>query len=312
MKAIIPEKMKQSWSNKKSVRLMLIAATILGLTLACSIPGFSQPTEAPEGAVETRVAETMAAATTVEGPTGEETPSPSENPTETLTETPSSTPSPTLSPTATLTATPEIVRVSVSGDTFCRTGPGIIYEGKGILNTDQESEIIARDPTGTFWYITNPDASGNCWIGGRYATPEGPTDSLPVYTPPPTPTPGVELVVDFREMDGCVATWMEFTVDNTGDLPLESFTVTLEDRDSGETFGPRTENAFVTWNGCLDDTDQDSIPTGSTGYFMSAQIDDPSYNPRGEPFQATIKICSQENLGGLCQTRVVNFTAPSP
>jgi len=112
------------------------------------------------------------------------TPSPMPSPTLTLT--------PTISPTITLTSTPETPRVHVDADTFCRLGPD--RPPLGALLVGQESEILAKDPWGYFWYIVNPDGAGeNCWIWSRYATPEGPLDSLPVFTPHPTFTATVTV-----------------------------------------------------------------------------------------------------------------------
>lgn len=296
--------------NKSPWRWAAAVSLLAAASLACSIPGLDLGAGADGETVGTSVAATVAARTGTGGaPTGEpldtDTPAPSN------TATPAPTGTATAVPTATLTPTPEDAVVRVSGDTFCRAGPGEVYEGRGILNTDQESVIIARDPTGNFWYIENPDQPGEkCWIWGNYATPEGPTSGLPVYTPPPSPTPSMDYAAAFREMDECVAPWMEFTITNTGDLPLESFWIKVEDRDSGETVGPNTGNLFESWNACMDGTSQDTIAPGGKAFLMSSQFGSPSYSPRGEPLLATIRVCTQENLGGTCLTRQVSFTAP--
>ena len=115
-------------------------------------------------------------------PVSEATATPSPQPSSTLTFTP------TTSPTITLTPTLETPRVHVDADTFCRLGPG--RPPLGVLYVGQEAEILAKDPWGYYWFIVNPDGTGqNCWIWSRYATPEGPLDSLPVYTPHPTLIP---------------------------------------------------------------------------------------------------------------------------
>jgi hypothetical protein len=119
-------------------------------------------------------------------PVEESTATPSPEPVATMTFTP------TTNPTITLTPTPETPRVHVDADTFCRLGPG--RPPLGVLYVGQESEILAKDPWGYYWFIVNPEGTGdNCWIWSRYATPEGPLDGLPVYTPHPTYTPTVTL-----------------------------------------------------------------------------------------------------------------------
>jgi hypothetical protein len=89
--------------------------------------------------------------------------------------------------TATPTSTP-VTLISVSVDTNCRIGPGRVYDWLGFLAVGEEVEIVARDPSGYFWYIKNPTADGFCWVAGDYASIVGETQPLPVYTPMPTPT----------------------------------------------------------------------------------------------------------------------------
>jgi len=292
---------------------VLITAPLIILAGACTLPGWGPDDADTAGQVATAVAQTAAAEEGQDPDAGEQAdatdtavPSP---PTDTPS--PEATATATVQPTSTFTPTPDAVGVHVTGNTYCRTGPGDIYESRGILNTDQDSELIAKDPTGSFWYIVNPDQPGeNCWIWGNYATPEGPTDQLPVFTPPPSPTPYADFAAYFREKDACVAPWTEYTIENTGTLPLESFWIKVEDTDSGEEFGPKTSNVFKTLSGCLDDTQEDTIAPGGEAYLMSAEVGTRSYDPSGEPLRATIKICTQENLGGACLTKVVTFTSP--
>lgn len=79
--------------------------------------------------------------------------------------------------------------VSVSTDTNCRIGPGQVYQLKGALLVGEKADIVARDPSGYFWYIENPDKPGEfCWLWGNYAAIEGDTSKLPVFTPIPPPT----------------------------------------------------------------------------------------------------------------------------
>ncbi len=100
-----------------------------------------------------------------------------------------STATPSLSPSPTLTPTPEKLTLGVATDTNCRTGPGSVYDRVGGIQVGETAEVFARDPGNQYFFIRNPDnASGSCWVWGRYATPSGSTAGLPVFTPPPTPT----------------------------------------------------------------------------------------------------------------------------
>ncbi len=102
---------------------------------------------------------------------------------------PSLTPTLTLSPTITLTLTPMTPKVSVSVDTNCRKGPGTLYDYIGALLVGETGTVLGKSSDGLYWIIQNPDAPGTCWLWGNYASIVGDTTMLPVYTPPPTPTP---------------------------------------------------------------------------------------------------------------------------
>lgn len=99
-------------------------------------------------------------------------------------------PTDTMVPTLVYTSTPSVPMVSVSVPTNCRIGPGAVYDQVSVLLTGMQAEVVARIADGSYWVIRNPaGSSGTCWLWGYYATVEGPTGSLPVWGPPPTPTP---------------------------------------------------------------------------------------------------------------------------
>ena len=213
----------------------------------------------------------------------------------------SETAAPTLTATERSTPTPESPGIHVSGDTFCRFGPGDVYEALGILNTDQESMILAEDPTGGFWYIQNPDNPGeNCWIWGHYATPEGPTDQLPVYTPPPTPTPSASITASFVYV--CAEWYFDFQVENTGDIPFESYKMTLEDQRTGVSEVTQVNQ----WPGACTGGGPESLDPGETGRAYAEFLD---HNPLGDTIRATLKACQEDHLGGICTTTSLTFTA---
>ena len=95
------------------------------------------------------------------------------------------------SPTPVFTSTSVFnMQISVSTPTKCRTGPGIAYDRVGGLQVGEVVEVVGRNATGNYWIIRNPDRPGQrCWLWGEFATVTGNTSALPVYTPPPTPTP---------------------------------------------------------------------------------------------------------------------------
>lgn len=255
-----------------------------------------------ESKIETKVAQTIAALQTDEKPPDTDTPQP---PPPSFTPTKEKTATPTLTPTITHTPTQQAVKVHVTGDTFCRFGPGSIYEGLGIMLADQETEILAKDPSGEFWYIILPDDPEiKCWIWGKYATPEGPIMSLPVYTPPPKPS----YYVSFEGSDcgaGHCALW--FIVENTGPMALESYSLHVESKSTaGGLPLHKTEatNKSNTFYASVMGSQVNKIHPGKKAYIVSGQLE----NPIGYQATATISICSLDSQAGMCVTQVLTFT----
>ena len=148
--------------------------TILGLS-ACNLP--SQAPSDPKGQAEEAATATLLALTLA-----------TQNNQPLTTAIPSSTPFPTDTPTITPTFTPSVPMVTVSQNTNCRTGPGVVYDLIGGLLIGEEAVVVGKYSAGNYWIINNPDSSGTCWLWGQYATVTGNSAGLPEYTPPPTPT----------------------------------------------------------------------------------------------------------------------------
>lgn len=81
------------------------------------------------------------------------------------------------------------VLLKVSVPTNCRVGPGKLFDKVSVLNPGKSVKVLGRHATADFWVVENPEGSGTCWVWGYYATITGPSASLPVWDPPPTPTP---------------------------------------------------------------------------------------------------------------------------
>lgn len=293
----------------------LAAVGVMMFVLACGLP-IAQSTQAPAGdLVWTAVAQTQAVQTMVAfyadatltalaglptqslPPT--ETPFP---PSPTLTETPSFTPSPTLSPT------PENPMISVSVDTNCRTGPGKVYDMVGALRVGQGAEVIGRDSTGNYWYIRDPsNPSSFCWVWGQYATLSGNVGALPIFTPPPTPTPSGNFAVSYSATEVCLGHWfLEFSVTNTGSIVWESFQTTAIDLDHSITKTGLADQ-FREVTGCAFLPSQDDLAPGESGTVLAGTFD---HSPSGEDFRVTIKLCSEDGLGGICVSKTITFTVP--
>lgn len=170
-------------------RSLIVWGCALVASLACNLPFVSGQSESDTGALQTSVAGTLVAQLTETAAAAPATAEPVLTP-EVSSPEPLPTASATLMPTTTLTPTPSVPMVGVTVNTNCRAGPGVAYDYLGALLVGESSEIVGRDPTGNYWYIRNPDnPAGFCWLWGEYAQPVGNFGSLPILTPPPSPTP---------------------------------------------------------------------------------------------------------------------------
>jgi hypothetical protein len=154
---------------KQSTLVLLLLSTLF--FSACGFPGLATPTSG----VNLSVTLTLdAIATLAASAFPEATDAPEE-----------STPTATITPTS----TSSIPLISVSRNTNCRVGPGTIYDLLGALLIGETTQVTARSSVPNYWIVLNPDRAGECWLWGQYASVTGDTSSLPVRTPPPTPTP---------------------------------------------------------------------------------------------------------------------------
>ncbi len=205
--------------QNKSLTILVIILTT-GLVLLSTACGTGIDEEAFQNALDTAVAETATAkALDLQRTKGAEA---ALVPTETKAPTFTKTPIPdTPSPEPTFTATVDLAAdgdprtvlpvftltgpsVQVSVDTNCRSGPGKSYAWLGALMVGEEAIITGKDPSGAYWYITNPDQEeAFCWIWGAYAITSGNTSPLPVFTPGPTSTPEPNFSVGYREVESC-------------------------------------------------------------------------------------------------------------
>lgn len=294
--------------TRQNVSFFILAFSML----ACNATSSVAPTsETNLDVLNTMIAQTVAAAATASAVV----PAPIENEAGTAdpsaTPLPTSTPTATLSPTAFFTATQPIALVSVSVDTNCRNGPGKVYGYEGALLVGETAEVFARDPSGNYWYIRNPDDAGFCWVWGEYATVTGNTAALPVFTPPPTPTatntplptltptPAPNFNFSYTSLDTCAGTWLEFKIKNTGSMTLRSIEVKLKDTVTNVTLSNLTDG-FTDLNGCLTSATKDSLAPGNSLIVSAPAF---GYNPSGNLIKVTLTICSANGLSGACITK---------
>jgi hypothetical protein len=213
---------------------------------------------------------------------------------------PTPVPSATLPPMILYTPTPVIPQIWVSVDTNCRVGPGKAYDRVGYLLVGQVSEVYGRNPAGDYWYIRNVNNNtAYCWLWGEYATVTGNVAALPIFTPPPTPTPVPDFTPIYQGLDVCTGWWIDVKLDNTGGMGFTSLTFTVRDTvtNISQTF---YSDSFTDNNGCSESYSKDSLSPGSNRIVSSAPF---SYDPTGHLVRATITLCSSPGQSGTCVTR---------
>lgn len=108
-----------------------------------------------------------------------------------VTNTPEFTATPQFTATPEFTATPSVPQVSVTTNTNCRTGPGVVYDLLGGLNIGQTAEVVGKSSSTGYWIIKLPGSNTICWLYPEHATVSGNTANLPEYPVPATPTPSL-------------------------------------------------------------------------------------------------------------------------
>ncbi|RJP51722.1 MAG: hypothetical protein C4583_08170 [Anaerolineaceae bacterium] len=138
---------------------------------------------------------------------------------------------------------------------------------------------------------------------GEYATVVGNASALPVFTPPPTPTPRPDFEMTYAGMDSCVGWWLEFKLKNIGPFPFKSYSIVVKDITTSTTL-TASDNGFTDMDGCLASGIIASLDSGKS-YTLSGPIF--AYNPNNHQIKATIALCTENGLGGQCVNHTLEF-----
>jgi hypothetical protein len=284
---------------------LLVLALLIAST-GCVPTGVSTPDPNLIGTavVQTFVAASTQTAQVIPNTGGQGSPTPAQTFTA---EPPTLTPTETLTPTPVFTSTPLVPLISVSVATNCRIGPGRQYDRVGALLIGEVAEVYGRDPTGAYWYIRNPDSGPEfCWLWGEYATLVGNIGVLPVYTPPPTPTPAPDFEAIYVGRDTCTGGWwVEFELENTGGIQFKSISLTVRDTDTNIVLSMYADG-FTDRDGCSTSVTRDNLNPGAARIVSSPTF---AYDPAGHDIRATITVCSGLGQTGICISKVINFDA---
>lgn len=289
----------QKPGRNSSLKLYSVVSLLILLSLACNLPSMAKSVQGPDetARIEISVRETMVAldgdvVSDAEDQSGQDPDTPSETPEPDITDTP------TLTPTATDTPTPDVAMIYASSNTNCRTGQGTVFKWLVTLQKGEESEAVGVDTSGDYWYIRRPDVPSQfCWLWGKYATPSGPYESLPVYTQVPTPTPGFDYKLTFYNVTHCVGnSYVQFQIDNTGSFPLESWKSTGTDNSGGIANLVVQEDEFFYHNNCPTTQSQNDLEPGEGSYLNVTFMADPT----GHNLTVNIKVCTENGMAGEC------------
>ncbi len=302
---------------RKTILKPLLVLALLLATSAC-VPSFVV-TATPSGA-KTAVGQTPAGLTTTPQPgipiTGGESPTAtmvtSVPTTVIVTASPSGVPTLLLSPAPGLTSTPVVstgaAQVSVSVGTNCRSGPGVKYTRVGGLPAGQAAEVVGQYPAANYWIIKNPNRPGEtCWLWGQFASVTGNVSTLPVVTPPVTPTPTAAFDVAYKgTIVNCATTgwWTNMDLENTGGLTFKSMALTVQDTDGNNINRILTSDGFTNNTGCSQATTQNTLAPGQTVTVSTPVL---GYDPTGHRLRATIDLCTNARQTGICVTQIVTL-----
>lgn len=209
---------------------------------------------------------------------------------------PTSTPTFTLEPTTPPTFTP-MPHILISGNTNCRTGPGSVYDWLHTYLAGDQALLLGKNADASFWFISDQNGiNPDCWLWGKYATPAGDTAFVPVFTPPPTPTPYPDFTVSYEGSDcGAGSCWLWFKIDNTGSIKWESVLVYAKNIVTSDD-AVNVSNTFLTG---IMGSDIANVPVGGSGYTHSERLP----NPSGNTVDVIVVACEKDNLTEICQGR---------
>jgi uncharacterized protein YgiM (DUF1202 family) len=286
---------------KRIVNPLFFTIIIASLLLtACTSPNPAPATETQQAIQPTQALPTTAPPTSTQQPT--ETPLP----TETLSPTQPPSPTETPTPAATLVNTPANVLTGptahVNENTNCRSGPSSDYPAIVVILSGQDVKIVSKTTLDSYLIVEDPaNTAQTCWLWTQYVTVNGDLSSLPVATPPP---PLMTYTMTFTKIETCTTYSLEFKVTNTGSKTLQSYTIVAKDL-TEHTQQTSTSTVFNLRNDCAIEEEIGFVDPGKVGYAYAGNF---TYNPSGHSMEATITICSHDDLTGVCASRTVKFT----
>jgi len=293
-----------------TLRRFFISAgmVLLIITSACNLPGGTGSgngtTQATSVPVSTQVAQMVAGTETAQAGLAMQA---TASQAALSIDTPQFTFTPSVAPTLTFTFTPTVAIVSVSIATNCRSGPGNQYSILGVLATGQSAQVMGQNTQAGYWIIQWPSTGGTCWLWNQYATVAGNTSGLPLVSPPPTPTPAGSFKVAYSSYQTCSSGYgIKLQISNDGGITWESNQVTATDANASAT-ETASYDTFPNYKSS-DCSLISSVPNLAPGENGNTSVFGFPGLPTGHQFTATVKVCSQNGLTGVCMEKTIKFT----
>jgi hypothetical protein len=304
---------------KKNLQRFAFLLILVALVSACSLPGGTAATQIPVEAIYTAAAQTLQAQLTesaAQQPPTEPPPPPTDTlaPAELL---PTDTPTPEFTATLAFTPTPQVPTAVVSVNSNCRKGPSALYDPPvTVLRTGDRAQIFGRNNDRSWWYVQIPGREGQyCWVWGNNVNVEGDTSGVQVVTPPPIPitptfteSPDVRFDPSFDNVHECGGDpHAIFELDNIGDVDFESMRLEIVDIDEDDEIFDSSSDAPFMGSGSECPPGGDTFADGKT-FWVGGNIED---GDDGE-FEATITLCTDDDLDGTCVSEEVEFDYDYP
>lgn len=201
--------------------------------------------------------------------------------------------------------------------------PGVVPPG---ATADLSVAMTAPAAPGTyqgFWMLRNPSgllfgvgASGSTafWVRIVVPGPATATATPGIFLPPLTliPMPMIPLVgaqADFANIHTCTGLrYATFRVENSGLTTLQSVRFLIEDVTAGSVlYGPAFSNAPFLGTAAACPAGAGALAAGVEAW-VAASIG--ATVPSGHQGRATLRLCTEDSLGGTCIDRVVEFVYP--
>ena len=138
------------------------------------------------------------------------------------------------------------------------------------------------------------------------------TGMLPLITVQPLPTLFIaaNFTPKYQQTIDCTGNGLDyqvsFRIKNTGTFSLESFKIVMEDLTTHQTY-QQTDNFIGMASVCIAMA-SNSLEASDVGY-LRIQIPDPMV---AHNMKANFKGCTQDNLGGICVEKSINFITSMP